>query len=452
MLSWARRVLAANVAATAPYTLQEQALALLDDNVVDGILPPEERLIKAAVIGFRPVRSQQLRAIEMIEQVQSEVGQVAWRPRIACSSAHLDEKVGRWEAARDLLAGLVRDYPQESAYLGQYIRLPGTRGGPVRAPPLVAALEKLAADDPETTKCVARDLAKKGTPAQAVKLLNGLVRRPVKADQAGPALLAAACLEDLKFLEPARQMLSEFGRGLAAGTLAPGRLFARRRRLGEALQECQAALPAGPPAAVLATAVDALRQAGPRAAAADFRRVRQWFDNIAPDDPAEKLCRLQLAAMLTIQGEYRQAADMYRQLLDESGLSDRQRALAGDNLGYILASQKQQPELALKLIDAAIDVLGPSAEFCDTRGLALLAAGRAPQAVAELREAADATPTGEVFFHLARALAAAGELDAARRALQSARNAHLDAAYLPPAERPQYAELVQKLGPPPARP
>lgn len=451
MLSWARRVLAASVAADAPYALQEQALALLEDNVVDGVLPPEERLLKAAILGSRPVRSQQIRAIEMIEQVQGDLGELA-APKDRMLLAHLDEKVGRWEASRDLFAGLARDYPQDPGYLAQYIGILLAHDAPESVAPLVATLEKLAPGNPETVQIRARYLAQKGDAAQAVKLLRGIVEHPVKAAQAADALAVAACLEELKFLEPAQRMYTELAAAVPQERWRLAGFLARRQRLDQALDQCQAALPAGPTVAVLATAVDALRVAGPRAATADFRRVRGWFDKVSADDAAEKSCRLQLAALLTLAGEYREAAGIYGQLLANGDLPPRQRAMVGNDLGYLLASQKQDPQHALELIDAAIEVLGPSADLRDTRGLALLAAGRDKEAVAEFRDVVAENPTGEVFFHFARALAAAGDLGAARQALRSARNAHLEADHLPPLERPQYGELAQKLGAAVARP
>ena len=79
---------------------------------------------------------------------------------------------------------------------------------------------------------------------------------------------------------------------------------------------------------------------------------------------------------------------------------------------------------ALELADRAIELAGPCPEYLDTRGVALLAAGRFDEAVAELRRVVGNDPTGLRLYHLARACHAAGDEESAQEAWEEAHHEH----------------------------
>ncbi len=124
-----------------------------------------------------------------------------------------------------------------------------------------------------------------------------------------------------------------------------------------------------------------------------------------------------------------------------------QRALACNNLAYFLAIREEDVRRALELADRAIELTGPYPEYLDTRGVALLAAGRFDEAVAELRRAVGNKPTGLRLYHLARACHAAGDAESAQEAWQEAHHEQeLTLQQIPFYEQHQYratAEILQ---------
>jgi len=113
-----------------------------------------------------------------------------------------------------------------------------------------------------------------------------------------------------------------------------------------------------------------------------------------------------------------------------------------NNLAYILAVLERGGSEALELSNQAIDVLGPTPDLLDTRSLANLVAGQFPAAVADARQSITDSPSAMKYFHLARALLASGDRQAAARAIQVARDNHqLGRDKVPPAERDQFDKL-----------
>jgi hypothetical protein len=90
-----------------------------------------------------------------------------------------------------------------------------------------------------------------------------------------------------------------------------------------------------------------------------------------------------------------------------------------NNLAFHLAEPETAAE-AEKLVAIAVAELGPHSDILDTRGVVRLAAGKAQEATADLREAI-LMPTAAKYLHLASALASQDQLDAARQAFAEAK-------------------------------
>ena len=89
-----------------------------------------------------------------------------------------------------------------------------------------------------------------------------------------------------------------------------------------------------------------------------------------------------------------------------------------NNLAWFLAGYRDQPAAALKLIDQAIESAGPLPALLDTKGVVLLASGRAQDAVAVLEKSVQARDaTAPRFLHLAEAYQAIGKGAEARQLL-----------------------------------
>ena len=143
------------------------------------------------------------------------------------------------------------------------------------------------------------------------------------------------------------------------------------------------------------------------------------------DDPESARFGVLHAEMLEINGKIPESIAAYQQALAMADMPPMIRATAGNNLAYLLALSKQQPQEALKIIDDSMSVLGPISDILDTRGLVYLSMGEPAKAVQDFQNCVrkDATPSKR--FHLVRALLAAGEIEAAKTAWKQALDAGL---------------------------
>ena len=146
-------------------------------------------------------------------------------------------------------------------------------------------------------------------------------------------------------------------------------------------------------------------------------------------------------------GEYSRAEELYRaavKLNDHDGI-------AANNLAWLITLQhsKEKParELteALDLINNAIRTRGPIPEYLDTRGVIYLSVGDGPRAIADLEAAAQASPNGAKYFHLARAYLKANEREKARKSLEDGKTRGLPVG-LHPLEAAAYKQVATELG------
>jgi tetratricopeptide (TPR) repeat protein len=154
-----------------------------------------------------------------------------------------------------------------------------------------------------------------------------------------------------------------------------------------------------------------------------------------------------MAYFRDLQGRYDERCEIYRRLSERPEVPAAQRALACNNLAYFLAIRDEDVPAALEFADRALELAGPCPEYLDTRGVALLAAGRADEAADELRRVVGNDPTGLRLFHLARACHAAGDAESAQEAWHEAHHKHeLTLQQIPRYEQDQYHVLAEVLG------
>ena len=154
----------------------------------------------------------------------------------------------------------------------------------------------------------------------------------------------------------------------------------------------------------------ALQQAG-RAEQA-IAVLNAWIDTHPRDIPP----RMLLAQMRLTQGELPLAAEQYRKVIAE----DDGHAVALNNLAML--SIDDAPRQALALAERAYRQQPEDPAFIDTLGAALLAVGENERARDLLSKAHAGTPDPSIAFRYARALAATGDTDAARRVLLQNQN------------------------------
>jgi tetratricopeptide (TPR) repeat protein len=237
---------------------------------------------------------------------------------------------------------------------------------------------------------------------------------------------------------PAEELYRELAQrsGKADGQLKYAGFLGRRGRVRDALDACERAREQGSPEQVGATAVAVLRAGRPDDA--DYRRVEGWLREGAEKGKNASTFLALLAELHDLRGDYRQAiADNVEALRQAPN-----NVVVLNNLAWLLALKEGgKGDEAQRLIDRAVDVAGPLPALLDTRGMVLLASGKARQAVADLEQAVAARPTTpEGYFRLARALHA-DQRAGAVVVFQQAQRRGLRAENLHPLERDEYQRL-----------
>jgi hypothetical protein len=113
-------------------------------------------------------------------------------------------------------------------------------------------------------------------------------------------------------------------------------------------------------------------------------RIEPWFVKAKRIDPGSVIIKLMEAELLTLAAKPEDAEQIYRELLTRSDIDAPKKAIISNNLAFHLAKPGSTAE-AKKLIDAAIDELGPLPDLLDTRGMIRMAAGEIEQPLVVFR-------------------------------------------------------------------
>ncbi len=143
------------------------------------------------------------------------------------------------------------------------------------------------------------------------------------------------------------------------------------------------------------TSVDLLRNGN--ASAKNVQTTKEWLDAALAHSPASCVLKLNLADFYALRQDYAHAEPIYAEVLK----IEPDNLVALNNLAYMLAPRPDATEQALKYVDRAIEVNGPTGELLDTRARVYIARGDMDKAVDDLTLAIEQAPTSLRYFHLA---------------------------------------------------
>ncbi len=173
--------------------------------------------------------------------------------------------------------------------------------------------------------------------------------------------------------------------------------------------------------------------------AQEIKRLEQLFQSSNRSEDANVFAVI-VARLREARGYFTGAEEIYRQLLTENP----DNAVVLNNLANLLALKNVKLDEALTMINRAIELEGPTAMLLDTRGICHLARKDFPAAVNDLEQAVAEYPHPLLQFHLAWALDAAGQKEAARKRMESAKKAKLEISMLHVLERSKYGEMSKE--------
>lgn len=447
-VAWARREQAQRVAAAGSYASLLKALALVDQNAVGGKPSADDLHVKGTLLAGRPDKISREQALAVFEQLAVQ-HMLTLDEQYTVVRLHL--AAGRWGAARDQMAKLVASSKNDPRYALMFATMLVEHGEIDAAQGYLTRLEPVAGTSPPVLALKARVFAKQGKTAELKSAIQGLLGAKITKDDLPRMVSLANLLDELGQQAAAEKLLRDYVKSEAGsrGALALAEFLGGKGNVDEAFELCAKAINSQPTTEVVRVALNIARAHGRELRAPHVAKVEEWINLGVENNPRQAVTlKLMLAELRDLAGQTEQAAKIYRELLASGKLTELEAANARNNLAFALAllpdAQANSAE-ALKLVEQAEAYHGKLSDLLDTRGMVYLGAGDLNRAAEDLKSAAEDSPTGVKYFHLALAYQRKGELVAAKDALAKAREQKVDGSAMAPLERKLFDELSAKL-------
>jgi tetratricopeptide (TPR) repeat protein len=304
-----------------------------------------------------------------------------------------------------------------------------------------------ATDDPRAVSTAARIHGFANRPGQALAVIDQYAQaaEPGTADFVARARTAAATLDGVARACSARHVPGARALVAAAiekyraampdtpGAVAPlSALLAFDGRAQEALDLLAGQKGQAQPRALAEAGIAVLRSPGvtPR----QFLTVKGWVEEALKETPESTALLTGLAELHALRQDLAAAVPLYRKVLK----AEPDNIVALNNLAWILAPRSETANEALRCVERAIDLVGPTGELLDTRARILIARGDVDRATDDLRQALAQARTPLRFFHLALAQFAQLKKPDALESFKEARALGLDPKAIHPNDMPAY--------------
>ncbi len=438
--AWARRGLAATLAARGDRRNYDEAMALIEKNLETS---KEDADLHAKALLLATRLSRRKEAIRLFEDLARR-GTLPAGERFALVRLYLAED--NWAQAQlHMLTLLSSPDGKNPTYQAYYARRLLQHDAIADAESQLAKLEKALPDSPLTGEIKARVLQAKGKDADAIALLQEFSRRK-DADLARVGLLLETLGEQSKAKDLYHREAEAMYRKYVAQSDKPDRDLAlagflgRQHRLNDALDSCDAARKHKAAPETVGQVLTGVLRAN-AAGDAPCRRVEKTLQDMLSQKPDSIALMVCLADVYDLQARFDEAESVYRRALTK----DADNVMVLNNLAWLLAFKKPPSDEALSQINRAIDLVGPSPELLDTRGVIQLALGHTEKAVEDLQSSLSLSASPSRAFHLARALAALNKPREARQALEDASKRGFDVKSLHPLEKPFGEQFIASL-------
>jgi tetratricopeptide (TPR) repeat protein len=439
-LAWARRNLARVLASTRDFGQFNKALALLEENRKARPGELDDQRARAAVLATRMEHRKE--AIRLLEEILAKQHLEPLDRWILVLLYDADGQAAKCRTALETL--LKSPGVNDPAFFAFYIRRALRDKDLARAQPWLDRLDKAEPQALRTFELKALALVVQEKDQQAIALLVDYARRH-EAELSQVARLLEKLAETSRDKTALFAKAEELYRRCLAGTPAAddylnfAEFLGARDRIGEALDQCEAARKKGSPEAAAQGAVFVLRLG--KHSAEDLARVEGWLREGIDKSKTPAHYQLLLTDYFDLRGDYAQAIKTLRELLG----TNPKHGVALNNLAWLVAVKERRGVEGMLLIEEAIAANGRRADFLDTKGVCSLVSQRPADAVEALTQAVEIHPAPMYYFHLALAHLDANNKNAARTALAQARALGLVAADIHPLERADYDRVVAAL-------
>jgi cellulose synthase operon protein C len=445
---WARRTKALILAAKGDYKNFAAAVKLVDQNAdPNGNLNAEDLLLKINVLAKRGDRTSRNQAITLLTKLK-EKRQLSASEQY--NLARLYDLGGNWtEARREMLEVVSRSGNTENVdHLAAYATMLIRHDEVQDAQTWYNKLIQLAPKSPQAIELRARLLAKTGKAPQAVALLEQYVPENITAAQMGNLATVANLFKDMEQYEAAERMLRRKYQLEPRTVMELASFLGEHGDIDEAFDLLETARRSTQLGDIVRAGIQILRQRQTEVEEKHYAKVSEWINTGLQDDPNSDDLQLHHAELLDVAGKYKEAADRYRQYIARTDINEQRRAISKNNLSFVLVVAPQKPtdaDEALRLVNEAINVFGPTSDMLDTRAMAYYAKGDYTKAIADLKAALEDGATAVKYFHLALVQRKNEDKGAAAVSLKKAKEMKLQPGQLAKAERPWLKQLASDL-------
>lgn len=435
-LMWARRAAAKMLADTGDYQQLRKAENLLASNAVDGTLPAQERLQMANILATRADPISRNKARLLFEAAQKD------QPLSLQDSLVLGQlyySLGQWEQCKRYMrtvAARNRDsVDARLTYANMLLQRGDKKDIEAEARRQIEELQKIAPNDLRTIQMIVALAGKTGREQQGRNYLLGLLP---KVDD--PSKLTDQQVRTMEFIAPMLVSVNDLEnaekvyRAVVAKNpnkvLALADFIGTERNVDQAFELLDSIYKPELTEPVSRVGIGIVRARRDEVDDKYDSKVRGWLDRGLLENPDSVPLLMLLAEFADVQKNYDEAAEIYKKLLAREDVAGITRAIVLNNFAFLVALADNADEAGvdpLKLIEQAIEILGPTADILDSRAVVYNSKGDYQKAIRDLDNALTDNPTPAKYFHKAVAHLGAGENTAALKAWDDAHKLNKDA-------------------------
>lgn len=452
-VQWARRTAAKMLADKRSYPDLIKAEKLLSSNAQGGRLNKDDRLAMARLMAIRPEPVSRVKAVNLFKSVEED-GPLS--PADALMLGRLYFGLNQWTECRDQMQETIASYPEWTTPRKMYLRMLLQRGSPRELDEARLQLNKLGEldkEDLEIIELAVRLQTKLGRTERARKNLLAIMPKvsdPKKMTEKEAQQLEtiAQLLVGLKDYDGAEKIYRLLVGYQPQRVLDLADFLGRYRDVDQSFDVLQKAYQPSRTIDILRVALGTARLHRDTAGDKYDALMQGWLDRALRENP-------DLVDLLILQGElydleqrHEDAIATYQKLLDNPGLTGTKRAIVLNNLAFMVAllGDKVQTDIdSLKLVQEAVDLLGPTAAILDTRAVAYTSQGKYDRAIEDLELSLADEPTAVKYFHIVVAYLGAGQNQAALQAWDKAIELGLKVDELDRLERGRFESVKSQI-------
>ncbi|MBL8821530.1 MAG: tetratricopeptide repeat protein [Planctomycetia bacterium] len=438
-LAWARRTYALTLAAKGDYAQYKEALDLVEGNLKTNSISPEDLRTRALIKATRPGSRK-----EIIKDLESSFTNLKPKPNEAILLAHLYEDEGDWNKANSILNEMLKENEGKAPqYLAYYIMALIRNNDVKKASELMTQLEEKSTKPSELLEAKTRLLFAQSKNREAVEYLEKEVERIYgEKKDASVYMSAAGLLEQVKEPQAAEKMIKRYvtegSRKNDNAILAQVAYWARQGRITDAISLCEEYWNKLPVGNVAMACVAALNTG--KATKEQMGRVEQKLTATLNSGKSDIGVLLALADLHSLQNQPAHAEKLYRKVLE----INPKNPVALNNLAWHLREKPDAFDEAMQLIDKAIEQAGPDGALLDTRGMILCINNKQREALKDISEAVDKSPTATHLLHMAFIQDKSGNRFEAERYWKKVLASKLDPETLSVSDRKLYQEISKQ--------